>query len=122
MSTEGAYWALKGKALTAGITPARMGQLAKLCNDFERAHRILQEVLKAKNPSSYLGAICSKIRDELKTPQEILSSRDRTQEPEIALQGRLSGWPVRKTALSNGKPGWWVAGTLYDQEGNCVGA
>ncbi len=116
-SDEGAYWALKGEALTKGVNPARMGQLAKLSGNFKRAHELLSQILKSKNPSTYLGAVIKNLKDEIAAPISLRSA-----EPEIALHGRLNGWPVRKTSLKDGAPGWWVAGVLYDREGNDVGA
>ena len=116
LNEESAFWALKGAALAKGINPARMGQLAKLCNDFKRARSLLTEVLKAKAPSTYLGAVIAKMKEDLKPPALIKN------EPEVVLYGRLHGWPVRKTVLSTGKPGWWVSGVLYNQEGVDVGA
>lgn len=114
---EGAFWALKGEALIQGINPARMGQLAKLCNDFKRATDLLSQILKSKHPSSYLGAVIKNLKDEIAAPFSM-----RNEEPEIALHGRLHGWPVRKTALSDGSPAWWVAGVLYNKDGTDVGA
>jgi hypothetical protein len=116
-SDEGAFWALKGQALTVGINPARMGQLAKLCNDWKRAKELLSQVIKSKNPSTYLGAVIKNLRDEVAAPISLRSS-----EPDVACDGRLRGWPVRKTVLTDGSPGWWVAGTLYNKDGVDVGA
>lgn len=115
-SYEGAFWALKSQALPAGINPARMGQLAKLCNDFRRAKELLEQTLKSKNPSTYLGAVIAKLKADL-APVSL-----RSEEPEVALHGRLHGWPVRKTVLGDGSPGWWVAGVLYNKRGDDVGA
>lgn len=106
---------MKPLAQKAGILPSRMGQLAKLANDWENARQMLNAVLKSKNPSTYLGALIKSLRDDLKPNVAIKN------EPEIAFHGRLHGWPVRKTALSNGQPGWWVAGVLYNAEGVDVG-
>jgi len=114
---EGAFWALKGQALVQGINPARMGQLAKLCNNFKRAHDLLTQVLKSKNPSTYLGAVIKNLKDEIAAPFSM-----RSEEPEIAQHGRMHGWPVRKTSLQDGSPGWWVAGVLYNKDGEDVGA
>lgn len=114
ISDESAFWAMKGLALASGINPARMGQLAKFCADFKRARGLLDQALKAKNPSTYLGALIKSLRDELAPPRTL-------NEPEIALDARLRGWPVRKTSLSNGDPGWWIAGVLYNARGDDVG-
>ena len=120
METEGSvedrFWALKPLASTKGITPSRMGQLAKLCGDFERALSVMQAALKTKNPSAYLGAVAKGLRNE-----QAPAVSDRSMEPEIVLEARMRGWPVRKSALDNGEPGWWVSGCLYDQKGEQVG-
>lgn len=116
--SEPEFWALKSQAIQSGITPSRMGQLAKLCGDYDKAFSILTTAIKTKNASAYLGKVIANLRDEQAPPQIPIP---RKHEPEIALQARLRGWPVRKTALSDGQPGWWVAGTLYDQGGVDVG-
>ena len=117
--TEQKYWALAKQASAAGVTPSVMGKLAKLCSDYERALSILSSALKTKKPSAYLGKVMANIKEEQAPPQIHIP---RSHEPEVVLQARLRGWPVRKTALSNGSPGWFVAGMLYDQGGMCVGA
>ncbi len=114
-SLEQLFWSMKPLAQKVGIAPSRMGQLAKLCSDWENARQMLSAALKSKEPSAYLGAMIRSMKDDLKPSVAI---RD---EPEIAFHGRLNGWPVRKTALSNGQPGWWVAGVLYNAEGVDVG-
>ena len=111
--SEEAYWALAQRAQEKGIARSRMGQLAKLCNDFERATELLEAALASKKPSTYLGKIMGSLRARHEP------SRD--EEPEIALQARLHGWPVRKTCLGDGTPAWWVAGVLYNREGVDVG-
>lgn len=116
--SESKFWALKSQAIQVGLTPARMGQLAKLCQDYDKAYQVLHTALQTKNPSAYLGKVIANLRDEQAPPQINIP---RSHEPEIALQARLRGWPVRKTALSDGSPGWWVAGTLYNREGFSVG-
>jgi len=116
-SYESAFWAMKGDALTRGINPARMGQLAKACNDFNKATELLKQILKSKNPSTYLGAVLKNLRDEVAAPFSM-----RAEEPEIALDARLRGWPVRKTSLTDGSPAWWICGTLYNRDGIDVGA
>jgi hypothetical protein len=95
-----------------------MGKLAKLCNDYERALSILSAALKTKAPAAYLGKTMANLKEEIAPPQINLP---RTHEPEIVLQARLHGWPVRKSMRTNGLPGWWVAGVLYDQGGVDVG-
>jgi hypothetical protein len=117
MSEQG-YWALASQARAAGVTSSMMGKLAKLTSDYERALSILRSALKTKKPSAYLGKVMANLKEEQAPPIII----PKTHEPEVVLQARLRGWPVRKTALSNGSPGWFVAGTLYDQGGICVGA
>lgn len=117
-SHEGEFWNLASQAQAKKIARSRCAQLAKLCSDFERAVDILRSALNTKNPSTYLGAVVARLRDE-QSPRIIVPSR--TQEPEIVLQGRLRGWPVRKTVLDTGEPGWWCAGVLYDRTGDAVG-
>lgn len=114
MSYESDYWALAPIAGTHGIQRSQMGRLAKLCMDFKRAHQILLDTLKAKSPTTYLGKVVSNLREETLPAQ-------RSSEPEVVLQARLHGWPVRKSLRSNGEMGWWVAGTLYDKGGASVG-
>ena len=116
-TAEDIFWELKPQAIQKGITPARLGQLAKLCENYERATEVLQMALKAKKPSTYLGAVVSNIRQET----IVQHSPPRSNEPEIVLTARLRGWQVRKTVLGNGKPGWWVCGVLYNERGNDVG-
>lgn len=115
MSAEDDFWALKQDAITAGLTTSRMGQLAKLCQDYNRALKILRIALKTKNASAYVGKTISNLKDE---QQPVIA---RSKEPEIVLQARLHGWPVKKSVRSNGEIGWWVAGTLYDKGGASVG-
>lgn len=118
-SSEDRFWALSSQADEKKITRSRMGQLAKLCHDYDRALSVLQSALKTKNPSNYLGAVVKGLRDE-QAPPCVVSSRP--QEPEVVLQARLRGWPVRKTMRTNGEPGWYVAGSLFDKRGMDVGA
>ena len=119
MSAEQSYWALASQAQAASFTRSRMGQLAKLCNDYQRALSILSSALKTKKPSAYLGKVMANLKEEQAPPQIHIP---RSHEPEIVLQARLHGWPVRKTVRSNGTPGWFVCGILYDQGGVDVGA
>ena len=65
-SPEQLFWRLKPVAQKAGIAPSRMGQLAKLCNDWENARQMLTSVLKSKEPSAYLGAMIKSMKDDLK--------------------------------------------------------
>lgn len=116
-SIESSYWALAAQCAKVDIPRSRMGQLAKLCGDFRRAHAILTEALKTRSPGTYLGKVVSNLR----TDQAPLMSVERSKEPEIALQARLHGWPVRKSVLDSGEPGWWVAGVLYNKRGVDVG-
>jgi len=118
MSEQG-YWALASQAQAVGVTRSRMGQLAKLCSDYQRALSILSSALKTKKPSAYLGKVMANLKEEQAPPQIHIP---RTHEPEIVLQARLRGWPVRKTVRTDGSPGWFVAGILYDQGGADVGA
>jgi len=116
---EKEYWALAPQARSAGIVKSRMGQLAKLCNDYKRALNILKSALKTSNPSAYIGKVIANIKEE-QAPPKIKISPDT--EPDIATQARLHGWPVRKIVRTNGTLGWYVAGCMYDQEGRDVGA
>jgi len=116
--TEAGFWALSAQAESSSITRSRLGQLAKLANDFDKAERILKAALKTKNPSAYLGKVIKNLKTETESPLSIL----RSEEPEIVLQARLHGWPVRRLTRSNGEPGWYVAGSLVDQRGVDVGA
>lgn len=118
--TEEAYWALAPQAQEKGIVKSRMGQLAKLCNDYKRATSILSSALKTKNASAYLGKAIANIKEEIAPPA--IRIPPRSKEPEIVLQARLHGWPVRKTTRMDGSPGWFVAGILYDIKGVDVGA
>lgn len=117
--SEQAYWALASQANKAHVTNAMMGKLAKLCSDYQRALSILSSALKTKKPSAYLGKVMANLKEE-QAPLQIHIPR--SHEPEIVLQARLHGWPVRKTVRSNGTPGWFVAGILYDHTGMDVGA
>ena len=117
--SEQAYWALAPQANKARVTNSMMGKLAKLCSDYERALSILKSALKTKNPSAYLGKVMANLKEEQAPPQIHIP---RTHEPEIVLQARLHGWPVRKIMRTNGDPGWFVAGILYDRTGMDVGA
>ena len=118
MSVEKDFWALAPIADSRGIGRSQMGQLAKLCQDFKRAHQILTDALKAKSPPRYLGKVVSNIRAENQVPT---FQHQQSSEPEVVSLARFHGWPVRKSVRSNGEPGWWVAGTLYDKEGSGVG-
>lgn len=117
--TEQKYWALAKQASAAGVTPSVMGKLAKLCSDYERALSILSSALKTKKPSAYLGKVMANLKEE-QAPIQIHIPR--SHEPEVVLQARLHGWPVRKTVRTDGTPGWFVAGVLYDHTGVDVGA
>lgn len=117
-SYEARFWALATTASQSKITKSMMGKLAKLCQDYERAYRILSDSLKTHRPANYLGKVISNLKDEQSPPAINIP---RSHEPEVALQARLRGWPVRKTTRTNGEPAWWVAGTLYDQGGVDVG-
>ena len=119
MSSEADFWGLSSSAAKVGITKSRLGLLLKLCHNYDRALQILQACLRAKAPSAYLGKVISNMRYEQEAPQEIIKQSKK--EPEIATDARLRGWPVRKTALSNGTPGWWIAGVLYNERGVDVG-
>jgi hypothetical protein len=117
--SESAFWALRAQAQSFGITPSRLGQLAKLCQDYERAYQILRSALsKKKGASAYLGKVIANLKEEQAPP---FIQIPRSHEPEIVMQARLHGWPVRKSMLSNGQPGWWVAGSLIDRGGDVVG-
>ena len=115
---ESKFWALAPQAKAAGVSNSVMGKLAKLCSDYERAYRILSSAIKTKYARAYVGKVISTIKEE-QAPIQI--STPRTHEPEIVLQARLHGWPVRKTVRTDGSPGWYVAGFLYDHTGDCVG-
>jgi len=117
--TEEAFWALAPQAQEKGIVKSRMGQLAKLCNDYKRATTILSSALKTKNASAYLGKAIANIKEEIAPPAIHIP---RSKEPEIVLHARLHGWPVRKIVRTDGSPGWFVAGILYDTQGMEVGA
>jgi len=116
--TEQGYWELASQARSSGVTPSMMGKLAKLCSDYERAYRILVSSLKTKRPMAYLGKVISNLKEE-QAPIHI--NIPRTHEPEVVLQARLHGWPIRKTVREDGSPGWYVAGFLYDHTGDAVG-
>lgn len=116
---EEQFWALAPQAQEKGIAKSRMGQLAKLCNDYRRALSVLRSALKTKNASAYLGKVIANIKEEIAPPAIHIP---RSKEPEIILQGRLHGWPVRKVLRSNGEIGWYMCGTLYDRSGVDVGA
>ena len=117
--SEQAFWALRAQAQSFGITPSRLGQLAKLCQDYERAYQILRSALATKKgASAYLGKVIANLKEEQAPPQIQIP---RSHEPDAVLQARLRGWPVRKSRLSNGNPAWWVAGVLMDQGGDVVG-
>lgn len=118
MSSEQSYWLLADQCNKSHITRSRMGQLAKLCNNYDRANSILTEALKTKAPSAYLGKVIANLKDEQAPPAVPIP---RSHEPDVVLQARLRGWPVRKSTRSNGDPAWWVAGTLYDRSGVDVG-
>ena len=115
-SPEDIYWALADEAQKHGIARSQMGQVAKLANGFVNAINILKSALKTKKPKTYLCAVTASMKRELAAPLAQPNN-----EPEIVLQGRLHGWPVRKTVRSNGEPAWWVAGVLYDKGGIDVG-
>lgn len=116
---EQAYWDLASQARAAGVSNSMMGKLAKLTSDYQRAHQILVASLKTKKPMAYLGKVIANLKEEQAPPQIHIS---RAHEPEIVLQARLHGWPVRKTTRTDGTPGWFVCGILYDRAGTDVGA
>jgi hypothetical protein len=118
-SPEATYWSLAAEAAKHRITRPQMGKLAKLTSDYQRALSILSSALKTKKPSAYLGKVMANLKEEQAPPQIHIP---RTHEPEIVLQARLHGWPVRKTVRGDGTPGWFVAGVLYDHTGMDVGA
>lgn len=117
--SEERYWSLSSQANAKGITRSRLGQLAKICQDYNKAYRILSDSLATKSPSKYLGKCIANLKEEIAPPAIHIP---RNHEPEIVLQARLRGWPVRKSVRTNGEPAWWVAGVLYDQGGIDVGA
>lgn len=108
------FWSLVPIAAKSKISRSMMGKLSKLCCDNDRAVQILRAALKTKQPVTYLGKILAEMQRDLDPP--------RSNEPEIALHGRLHGWVVRKTARTNGEPAWWVGGVLYDKNGDAIGA
>lgn len=120
--TEAEYWALAPQAREAGVVKSRMGQLAKLCNDYSRAYSILQAAIRTKNASAYLGKVISNLKEEVALEPINISNKQRKEEPDVVVRARLRLWPVRKITRSNGTPGWFVDGILYDQGGVDVGA
>jgi len=114
-SIEFLYWQLAAPAGKHKISRSMMGKLAKACNDYDKAFAALNGALKTRDPLTYIA----KTIDNLK--KDCLPAALRSEEPEVALLGRLSGWPVRQTKLDSGEPGWWVGGALYDKNSVCVG-
>lgn len=118
-NSEDYFWNLAPQAEAKGIKKSLLGRLLKVTQDYEKSTKILKLSLSKRNPLGYISKTIKNLEDEKIGPLTVLPTR--SNEPEIALDARLRGWPVRATIMSNGKPGWWVAGTLYDSKGYAVG-
>lgn len=65
LSDEETFWQVLVPQLeAAGIARSRLAQIGKMVGDFTRACQILRDVLKAKQPDTYLGGVLKRLRDE----------------------------------------------------------
>lgn len=115
LSAEDQFWNLAPQFSSGGIPRSRMGALAKSCGgDFVATLRIAQDVLKAKQPSSYLGKIMANQRIEADP-----AVRRATFDPDLPAfvsAAKAEGMPVEKHPK-----GWRIGGVIFDPQGEEIG-
>lgn len=115
LSAEDQFWNLAPQFSSGGIPRSRMGALAKSCGgDFVATLRIAQDVLKAKQPSSYLGKIMANQRIEAEP-----AVRRATFDPDLPAfvsAAKAEGMPVEKHPK-----GWRIGGVIFDPQGEEIG-
>jgi hypothetical protein len=110
------FWKRAEVIMAKGIARPRIGQLVNLLScDWQRGFGIIADTAKAKNPSSYFGAIIRNLQVEHGgTPPPPKRAKG---EPEWVARRRAEGAFVER----EGPNRWRDCGILHDDEGREVG-
>lgn len=118
-SYEDQFWQLTGELEKKGVARSRSAQLLKLSDgNFVVALAQLRSVARAKEPSSYLGAVINGLRrDRGEFPPPTRGRPKQSHEPEFATSAREDGYQVEQLESGN----WRIGSNIYDQRGELIG-
>lgn len=109
-SDEARFWAMAPACQAKGVARSQLGRLANvLSGDFEDGIGILDAVLDAREPRSFLAAV---IRDRGGGAK----SRDGPKRPGFVEDAARDGFDVEPDGEN-----WIIGGEIYDQQGEKIG-
>ncbi|PZQ13650.1 MAG: hypothetical protein DI565_14000 [Ancylobacter novellus] len=123
-SDEDRFFALRYRLEDAGVRWSRAMQLKGVFEDegFRPIVSALEKALRARNPSTYLGAIVADrkklLRQEAGEPEPPRrTTGSQAREPQFVREYREDGYDV----AADGPNRWIIAGQIYDETGEVIG-